>query len=81
MKFEEAQLNELITALKAEFKREFSVGEAAEIAERLMLFVTAVHEGAARATVEGPSLEESPLPRSSFSVHSDSSRTKFELRP
>jgi hypothetical protein len=35
-------IDELMTLLREEFQREFTAGEAAEIAERLMAFVEAV---------------------------------------
>ena len=54
MKYADEEVAELIAALRAEFKREFAAGEAAEIAERLMLFVTAVHEASHHAEEEDP---------------------------
>lgn len=49
-------IEELVRLLSDEFKRDFTSGEAAEIAERLLAFVEAVHRASASSVAEPPSL-------------------------
>jgi hypothetical protein len=58
MKADGQEIEELKKSLALEFKREFATGEAAEIAERLMAFVEAVHRASASSEGVPPFPEE-----------------------